>query len=331
MQSCSKQYYTFLLLSILFLNLFSKPLLAATSGINNIVKINNICKTSPNDCLSLVNEQLQNTPRKSRVWYSLLQSKLESLFLLQKATELNQLTKQFIDQEDLPIPFAINVYIYYAKGLYDERETQLSPEFIKQESKKYVEKVKVLLGLMNNAYPDPHLLIKLANIQMLIGEYQPAYKLLQSVSKRYPNYPDLMFNSDLYANLGHLADRLGYQQQAINHWLTSLKWVVKLNNNQQTATLYYNLARSQTTAKQVAEAKVNFKKAIHYSTLANDKVKTIEAQVAFTKLLLSLGKNNQAQAVYNSIIQPKNPKKFPIYINKNLMQLKQQLAIINQQ
>jgi len=331
MQSCIKRCSPLILLWLLLGGLLSKPLLAANTRVNNITKINTICNKSPSDCLPLVNEQLQNTPRKSRVWYSLLQSKLEALFLLQKATELNQLTKQFIDQENLPIPFAINVYIYYAKGLYDERETQLSPEFIKQESKKYVEKVKSLLALMNNAYPDPHLLIKLANIQMLIGDNLPAYKLLQSVSKRYPNYPDLIFNSDLYANLGHLADRLGYQQQAITHWLTSLKWVVKSRNNQQIATVYYNLARSQTTAKQVAEAKINFNNAIHYSTQANDKAKTIEAQVALTKLLLSLGKKNQAYAVYNSIIRPNNPKTFPKYINKTLLQLKEQLAISNEQ
>ena len=159
---------------------------------------------------------LKTTQFQSRVWYDLMQYKFEALFLLQKIAELNKLTKPWSTKKDLPIPFEISVYIYYAKSL--EEDKNISKTKIKAERKKIINRAKKQLTLMNNIYPNPYLLVQLANLQMRVGEYDDAYQLLQSLLFKQTKYADIAFYLDLYGNLGHLADSLGYKQQAIDYW-----------------------------------------------------------------------------------------------------------------
>ncbi|MBL4910843.1 MAG: hypothetical protein JKX78_12625 [Alteromonadaceae bacterium] len=281
-----------------------------------MVDIHRICSKSPANCLPEINEQLQTTHQNSRVWYDLMQYKFESLFLLQDISELNKVTKSFVNKENLPIPFEISVNIYYAKSL--SQEHTLNPIFIKQESKKFINKAKQLLALMNEAYPDPNLLIKLANIQMFIEEYQQAYQLLQTLAVNYKRYPDIVFHLDLYGNLGHLADILNYKKQAITYWLTSLKWAKELANEQQTATVYFNLANSQNTMQEFNNAQQNYLNAIQHAILAKDKIKRIEAQIALAQLWLTLDKKTQAKTLITNI----DTVNLPQYVTKKLKQLK---------
>jgi len=171
---------------------------------------------------------------------------------------------------------------------------------------------------MNEAYPDPNLLIKLANIQMFIEEYQQAYQLLQTLAVNYKRYPDIVFHLDLYGNLGHLADILNYKKQAITYWLTSLKWAKELANEQQTATVYFNLANSQNTMQEFNNAQQNYLNAIQHAILAKDKIKRIEAQIALAQLWLTLDKKTQAKTLITNI----DTVNLPQYVTKKLKQLK---------
>jgi tetratricopeptide (TPR) repeat protein len=272
---------------------------AAINIAKNMQDIDEICSKSPTNCLPALNEKLKNIHIKSRVWYDLMQYKFEALFALQKIKELHQTTKGWINQKDLPIPFKISLFIYYAKSL-EEDKTYNETQRI-QASKKYMGKAENLLELMNTVYPNPNLLIQLANLKMYAGEYKKAYQLLQSLILKYDKYADLVFKVDLYGNLGHLADRLGYKNKAIEYWLTSLNWVKKLGNDQQTATIYLNLANSQTTNQNFNDAKDNALHAIHHATLANDVVKQAQAQLLAVQLFLNLEQKVSAKKLLNSI------------------------------
>jgi len=267
----------------------------ANSSVKNITEIHKICSKSPAECLSEVNKTLLTTKEKSRVWYDLIQYKIESLFLLQNIKELNAVTKPWINIDELPVPFKISVYIYYAKSLtFDEN---IDEKNIKIESKKYINKAEQQLDLMNSAYPDPMLLIQLANIKMYVGEYQQAYQSLQSLTVKYKRRQDPAFKLDLYGNLAHLADRLKYKQQAIDYWIESVAWAKKHGNDQQIATVYFNLAQSQISNNEFNAAKQNYLKAIHHSSLANDGAKKAQSQYFLAKQLYNQGLIIEAQAI----------------------------------
>jgi len=272
---------------------------AAKNSVKNMLDIDKICRKSPTDCLFEVNQKLQQTPVQSRVWYDLMQYKFENLFVLQKINILNQITKPLIKNKKLPIPFQVSLFIYYAKSLNEDKT--LNKEEIKQEQKIFIDKAQNLLGLMNNIYPNPNLLIQLANLQMYVGDYKKAYQLLQSLIVKYNQYPDLAFNLDLYGNLGHLADRLNYKNQAIKYWSTSLYWAKQLDNNQQTATVYFNLANSQTIVNDFNKAKSSVINAIKYATLAHDDVKCSQAQLLYVQILLDLKQKVEARKILDSV------------------------------
>lgn len=85
-----------------------------------------------------------------------MQFKLSSLFILQHSDELYQETKRWIDEEDLPIPFQVTLYMYYAKSLLSHGDLA--------EGKRYIYKAKAQLATMNEVYPSPIKLIEIANI-----------------------------------------------------------------------------------------------------------------------------------------------------------------------
>ena len=229
---------------------------AAHSPAKNISEIHKICSKSPAQCLTEVNLTLLTTKEQSRIWYDLMQYKIESLFLLQNINELNAVTKPWINIDDLPVPFKVSIYIYYAKSLAFDND--INEKAIKAESKKYINKAEQQLDLMHNAYPDPMLLIQLANIKMYVGEYQQAYQTLQSLAVKYQRRQDPAFKLDLYGHLAHLADRLKYKQQAIDYWLESIVWAKRYDNDQQIATVYFNLAQSQISNYDFDAAKQNY-------------------------------------------------------------------------
>jgi len=291
-------------------------LFAAHSEHKNMRDIDKICKKSPTNCLPVVNQQLQTTPPKSRVWFDLMQYKFDALFALQKINALHEVTKPLINQQNLPIPFQMSLFIYYGKSLVVDKT--LDEKTLNQERKKFMVKAQKLLGLMNNVYPNPKLLMQLGNLQMIVGEYEKAYQLLQSLVMKHRQYPDLAYNLDLYANLGHLAVQLGYKQQAVEYWLTSLYWAKQLGNDQQTATIFYNLARTQEINKNFIDANFNATKSIEYATLAHDNIEYAKAQLLSTRLLLFLKQKTAAKKLLHTI----NTENLPAELFKKYTSLK---------
>lgn len=304
------------LIALLLVNFLMVQASALTTAQMSVAEIHLICKKSPAECIPVINENLLKTAKKSRIWFDLMQYKIEALFLLQDIDQLHEVTKPWINEEDLPIPFKISVYIYYAKSVRYTDEN--NADFVKSEHKKYIQKAEGQLSLMNDAYPDPMLLIQLANLKMFAGEYQEAYQSLQSLELKYRKHPNPEIKLDLYGNLAHLADHLNYKKQAVFYWLECLIWAKEFNNTQQIATVYYNLANSQVNNQEFTEAKQSYLSAIYHSTAANDDAKRAQSQYFLAKLMIQQGLITQAKEILKTI----DYSKLPNSMNEDLQLIK---------
>jgi tetratricopeptide (TPR) repeat protein len=285
--SISVKYSLIQWASILLLVLYLP--VAKSHGVQN-QSLGEICQISPADCLAKVNVELKSAKAKSRLWFSLMQFKLTSLFILQHTDELYEETKRWIHDEDLPVPFQVTLYMYYAKSCiyYGDKE----------EGKKYIYKAKEQLAVMNGAYPSPIKLIEIANLQMYIGEFSEAYSSLNTLKIKYRNSQNPHFMMELHAHLGHLARNLGYFDEALAHWHATVPWSYKYGNEQQIATVLFNLAQAQDHKKQYALAEKNYLKTVIHAEKAKDVIKASHARLYLAKIKLIAGDKKQAKALF---------------------------------
>ena len=248
-----------------------------------------VCQLSPTQCLEDVNIELKRVKQKSRLWYSLMQFKLSSLFILQHGEELYQETKRWIHEDDLPFAFQVTLYIYYAKSCiyYGDRE----------EGIKYIYKAKEKLAVMNGVYPAPIKLIEIANLQLYIGEFSEAYASLNALKKKYRNSQNPHFMMELNAHLGHVARKLGYFDEALAHWHETLPWSYKYGNEQQIATVLFNLGQAQHHEKQYLLAEQSYLTAIIHAEKAQDVIKAFHARLYLAEIKLIMGEKEQAKAL----------------------------------
>jgi tetratricopeptide (TPR) repeat protein len=248
-----------------------------------------ICQTSPSQCLEKVNAELKFAKKKSRVWFSLMQFKLSSLFMLQHSDELYRETKRWIHEDDLPVPFQVTLYMYYAKSILAHGDIE--------QGKQYIYKAKQQLALMHEVYPSPIKLIEIANLQMFIGELPEAYASLNALKDKYKNSQNPHFMMELFGHLGHVARQLGYYEQALEHWHTAVPWSHKYGNEQQIATIYFNLAGAQQDLQQYLLAEKSYVAAIKHAKIALDMVKATHAQLHLAEVKLLLGEKDKAKAL----------------------------------
>ncbi|MFT5759075.1 MAG: tetratricopeptide (TPR) repeat protein [Alteromonadaceae bacterium] len=253
-----------------------------------------ICKISPTKCLELVDKALTKTAKNSRVYYRLLQFRFDSLFNLQRRTELLKETEPWLDNSDTPIAFRSSVYIYYAKSALFVGD--------KKSSKKYYILARDTVAIMNEALPSPMRLIVLANLQMQLKEFTQAYQLLSDLAKKYPNSPDVQFMMELHGNLGHASNQLGKYEEALLHWKNTKKWSELLGNKQQMAVVLYNLADLHFTLGQYDDTEKILRETILLAQQAKDIKKTNEARLYLVKTLLKLAKDCIAHQVFLSIV-----------------------------
>jgi tetratricopeptide (TPR) repeat protein len=252
-----------------------------------------ICLTSPFACLQQVDDALHSAPQNSRIYFEILQYKMEALFNLQKVDELYQETKKWLDKPNLPLPFQVTNAIYFAKMAWyiGEKEAAKESYFV----------AKSLLAQMNEEYPSPLRLVQFANLQLQLEEYQDAYDLLLGLAKKYPNSPDTRFMVELHGNLGHTANRLGNYKNALRHWQETKKWVYLFGNKQQIAVVLFNLAEIQLKLMQHEQAEKSFIAAISYAVEAGDHVKANQARFLLLETQLKLRKVCTKSTMLNAL------------------------------
>ena len=113
---------------ILILVLFASAIFAQSDN-NNIHKI---CETSLSKCLAQIDEQLKSVPKQSRVWFQYKLYQFNALFQLVKMAQLKHEVAPWVDVEDIPLKFKINVYFYHAKLLVYDGKSELARQYLKQ-------------------------------------------------------------------------------------------------------------------------------------------------------------------------------------------------------
>lgn len=155
----------------------SGSVFAQTSFNSTQNTIHEVCITSPKECLKEVAILLEKLPQNSRRTFDLLQYKYDALFNLQQRKQLNIETKQWLDKDNLPPPFMVTVYIYYAKTSWHFGQ--------KEESEKYTLLAKDTLSKINQVFPSPIRLVELANLDMHLQNFSEAYQQLTQLKIKY--------------------------------------------------------------------------------------------------------------------------------------------------
>ena len=288
--------------------------LSKNSPTKNLTNVADLCLVSPFSCIQHVDKALLAAPKNSRVYFEILQYKMEALFNLQKTDALYQETKKWLNKPELPIPFQVTNAIYFAKSAWYIGE--------KKAAKNSYLLAKSLLAQMNEAYPSPLRLVQFANLQMQLDENQEAYDLMLGLAKKYPKSPDTRFMVELHGNLGHAANKLGYLESSLAHWQETKKWVFLFNNKQQIAVVLFNLADIHDKLSQHSEAAKYFSDAISFAVEAGDKVKANQARFHLLQTQLKQGAVCQQNSVFNEI----NNQYLPKTVKYNLTALKAQLT-----
>ncbi|MBA6252950.1 hypothetical protein [Colwellia sp. MB3u-55] len=91
-------------------------------------------------------------------------------------------------------------------------------------------------------------------LQMFIGELPEAYESLIALKDKYKNSRNPQFMMELFGHLGHVARQLELHDKAIAHWYATVPWSYKYGNEQQIATVHFNLAQAQQHAEQLSLA-----------------------------------------------------------------------------
>lgn len=276
--------------------------------------IADICLTSPFSCLQQVDKALLSVPQNSRIYFEILQYKMEALFNLQKGKELYKETKKWLNKSELPLPFQVTNAIYFAKSAWHIGE--------KEAAKQSYLTAKALLAQMNEVYPSPLRLVQFANLQLQLDEDQQAYDLLLTLAKKYPKSPDTRFMVELHGNLGHAANRLGNYKDALIHWQETKKWAYLFDNKQQIAVVLFNLAEVQLKLKQDDQAEKSFIAAISYAVKAGDHVKANQARFLLLETQLKLRKVCAKNFVLNTL----DTKYLPDNAKYNITRLKAKLS-----
>ena len=255
--------------------------------------IEQICSVSPVACLTHIDDVLANNPSSNRIRYELLQYRFLALFHLQRMYELHNETKLWLNEPNLPIAFAITVYIYYAKTAFVYESAEVSQV--------YANRAMQLLKEMQEVFPSPLRLIELGNLQMQYGQTAAAYELLVDLANRYKHSKNAFFQMELHGNLGHITNKLKRLQESLNYWKSADYWGKQYGNKQQLAVIYFNTGDIYQQLADHENAIVYFTQAKVFATAANDVAKLNQALLRLSTIYTITKKHCSAYNVLQEI------------------------------
>lgn len=234
--------FSFRLLKLPLLVVYSMLSLSVEAETNNQESqsqqknIHKICETSYDNCLTLLPDYLNQTPKYSRLWYAYKLNQLEALFALERIEELDQMLSPIISRQDLPEKFQIYTFILNAKIIQYKGNPELAS--------RYFNEAKDLLLAVNKDWPKPFELIKIANMLLYLKEYQIGYEMLIGLEEKFNHFTDANFKYRLYTNLGHFALNLKDHKSHQMYRLKALQWAEVTDNSNIRAIANFNVARS---------------------------------------------------------------------------------------
>lgn len=253
--------------------------------------IHKTCGKSPKQCLKEIDLFLNNETPESRKWFELLLYKFDALAQLVEFDTLHEEVEVWIEREDVPLRFRINVLIHYAKTL--------SGLGLREQSVIYMEKAVNTIAEVNNFSYDPMLLVQIANGLNYLGEYQRGYDLLKPLIAKYAARHMPKFKHELYENIGHFAYRLGNLDEHLSYRVQALEWAKAMNSDTQVAISLYNVARAYQMLGNYERAFYYFAKAETHGALGNYDTNLINFRRA--QMMLAQGDTAKAQDYFANV------------------------------
>ena len=288
-------------------------LVAGTPTLN----IHSLCETSPKQCLANIEATLQAEQAGSRRWFQYKAYQLDALFQLLRFSELEQQLSPWLDRDDIPLKFSIQVQVYSAKILLSQGE--------KVTAEQRMGTAVSLMKQVNAANYDPFLVVQIANGLNALGQNQQGYDLLLPLVEKYKHRPMAKFKHELFENLGHFAARLGMLEEHLRYRIQALNWAKVLANDTQEAISLYNVARAYQMLNHYSQAYEYFAQAEQLQALGNSD----QNMVFFRRAQLALAQGDIAKAErYFSLV--KRGDEFAHY-QVMFTELAQQLSIAKQE
>lgn len=224
--------------------------------------IHEVCELSFDLCLELLPKYLNESVQFSRLWYAYKLYQLEALSALERFDESEKALLPLISKKNLPEKFKIYSMILYAKILQYKGNSE--------SALNYFNKAKTLLLAVNNDWPKPLELIKVANMMFYMEQYQIGYEMLLALDKKFSHYSDAIFKYRLYTNLGHFSLYLNDHQSHILYRRKALHWANLSNNKNRQAIATFNIARAHLFIEHFDVALAHFQQTIPFTKAAKN-------------------------------------------------------------
>ncbi len=242
---------------VVFFLLLSPMLSASMENRTPSIDIHQTCQSSPSQCLAEIEQQLASVPFKSRVWFQYKLYQLDALYQLVKLKTLKNELVKWLDIEETPLRFKINIYIFYAKVILSQGCKTLGNE--------YLNKAINTLKSVNKVATNPMLIVQIANALNDLEKYQQGYDMLIALENKFIKRDDVMLKLELYENLGHFSYRLGKLEEHIYYRIKTVFWAKQQTSGQRTAVAIYNLARAYQMTKEYSDSLEHFNRAEKYA------------------------------------------------------------------
>lgn len=249
------------------------------------------CMKTDQDCLTYIQSRLLNTQKNSSNWYKLKTYEFDYYFDYQKFDNLHSALSPFVDQEELPGAFKIQVYFYYAKSLNYLGD--------KQQAKAYAAKAFAQLDEIYNVFGDPLRLVELANLQHIFGDKKKALRVLLDAEKRYAKSSDAIFHFELHINKGHIYYNWQQYPQAIESNLKAYNAIKRTKHHAKTVIALGNLAFSYFKHNDFNNAVKYYKTAFDY--IEPDSIYQATYSLRLAQSYWELGNKTQAALWLNKI------------------------------
>ncbi len=206
------------------------------------------------DCLALLQQQLDSAKPFSVRWYQLKSYQLDYLFDKHLDQQLAQQTTQLLQLEDMPPVFRTQLYFYQAKILHSNGQLL--------QAQHYADLAAADLAQLFQAFADPLRLVELANLQTVMGQQTQAWQLLMQAEARFAKSKDPVFLFELYTNKALVQQANGQMADAAYSRKLALDTILPSGDDGKISVAYGNLGRTYQILGQFGLAQQYYQQAL---------------------------------------------------------------------
>jgi len=265
------------------------------------------CQLNPKKCLEILPEQLQKIPSGSAAWFRLKDYQMWAEYHLAQYEALGITTNEALNAANPPGDFEFASIIYRAKYLLTVDKDAEAFDLMQRAKKRFAEldssssDPSRLLLYANLIQEEAHRLKKHAPREVYRAKFLEARNVLLKVRKNYKNLNDPVFQSNMYANLGHIASALENYVKFLEYRSRGLFWAKQTKNPLRIATAHYNLARAYQANRKHKKAISEYQISVEEHIRARDESGIAICQLRIAQNHIELGNLKEAKALLSKV------------------------------